>query len=285
MPKLVLSKDGEIVREYIVDTENTLIGRSQECDLTVADDNVSRQHLRVICMLGDCFLEDMNSANGTLVNNRLTKKCPLEDGDTISLGQHNISYDAARYNTISDDEFDKIRIQLIKQLGEPDRVAVESDQSPEVPPPPYPHTSTAVTEAPVEINSAPDSEFTETSIQKIIPKHGSDLQLGPEKIIKSRTRAENPKTRTGNLKIINGARKGHNMALSRPVTGINKAGQRVAAITRRQNGYFLVPLGDNNTDNINIIVNGCEVDRKIFPLWSNDIIKLGETEMEFLFED
>ncbi len=280
MPKLVLSKDGQVVREHIVDNEDTIIGRNQECDIAIEDDAVSRQHLRIICILGDCFLEDMNSSNGTLVNNRLTKKCPLENGDTISIGKHQINYDAAQCQTASDDEFDKTRIQLIKKLGEPDQVAADQEQSSEV----SSHTSSADNELPTTNDSEPDNT------QTFKPKTNADLESDqqpeqPRQTTQSRTKAENPKARIGSLRIVSGGQEGHNMALNKSVTGIDKAGQRVAAITRRDNGYFLVPLGDGTSGNIKVTVNGIEVKRKIYPLWSNDIIGLGKTDMEFLFEE
>ena len=75
------------------------------------------------------------------------------------------------------------------------------------------------------------------------------------------------------------------MALNNAVTGIDKAGQRVAAITRRPDGYFLVPLGDESPDSIQVLVNGSEINRKIYPLWSNDIIEFSGTKMEFYFEE
>ncbi len=280
MPKLVLSKDGQVVREHIVDNEDTIIGRNHECDIAIEDDAVSRQHLRIICILGDCFLEDMNSSNGTLVNNRLTKKCPLENGDTISIGKHQINYDAAQCQTASDDEFDKTRIQLIKKLGEPDQVPADQEQSSEV----SSHTSAADNELPTENDSEPDNT------QTFKPKTNADLESDqqpeqPRQTTQLRTKAENPKARIGSLRIVSGGQEGHNMALNKSVTGIDKAGQRVAAITRRDNGYFLVPLGDGTSGNIKVTVNGIEVKRKIYPLWSNDIIGLGKTDMEFLFEE
>jgi len=285
MPKLVLTKDGQVVREHIITKEDTIIGRAQECDVAIGDESVSRRHLHIICILGDCFLEDMNSANGTLVNNRLTKKCPLNDGDIISIGHHEIQYDTIQYAKTSDEEFDKTRIKLIKQLGEPDVDETGLEPSPEETPDLDTPISKPLTEPSVESTPEPALEDSHTPPQRSEPDVEDEKQLEPEAIISSRTKAENPKARTGNLKIVSGKREGHNMALNKSVTGIDKAGQRVAAITRRPDGYFLVPLGDGTQDNIKVLVNGSEVSRKIYPLWSNDIIELGGTEMEFLFED
>jgi FHA domain len=296
MPKLVITKEGQSVGDFLIEDENTIIGRAQECDVTVPDESVSRSHLRIICILGDCFLEDLNSANGTLVNSRLTKKCPLEDGDTISIGKHKIVYNAAIQQGTSEEEFDKARARLIEQLNEHEATPEEAD------------TGSAVTGADTDIplSETYQEDILDTTVvarpaDATIPKPVTNTEQtttstpDPQPEIASgqaseagkasRTKAENPKERIGILRVISGKREGHNMAMSKSVTGIDKSGQRVAAITRRPDGYFLVPLGDGSVDNVKISVNGDEVRRKIYPLWSNDIIELGGTEMEFMLED
>ncbi len=276
MPKLIIIKDGESLEEKLLENEHTTIGRAPDCDIVLDDSLVSRHHLRIICILGDCFLEDLNSANGTLVNNRLTKKCPLEDQDTITIGDSTFRFETARSDETSEEEFDRTRIQLIKQLSEPEQPG-------------------ATTEAPIAYTG--DMDIQDTTVinrQNQQPSQGHAQEINaPEKPeakpiqepAQARTKAENPKERVGNLTIISGKRQGHNMILSKSVTSIDKSGQRVAAVTKRPDGYFLVPLGDGSPDNIKVVINGEEIDRKIFPLWSNDIIELGGTEMEFAFAD
>ncbi len=273
MPKLVIIKDGEPQEERVIDNEYTTIGRAPDCDIIIDDGVVSRHHLRIICILGDCFLEDLNSANGTLVNNRLTKKCPLEHGDVISVGDHEFKYDSFHQAGTSEEEFDKTRVQLIKQLSKP-----EEAEPGTAPPESFTgdQDTTVITRPDNIVDPEPACEI------------GSPKELEEETSVEatqSRTRAENPKDRIGNLTIISGKRQGHNMILSKSVTSIDKSGQRVAAVTKRPDGYFLVPLGDGSPDSIKVMINGEEINRKIFPLWSNDIIELGGTEMEFIFRD
>ena len=292
MPNLVITKEGQSVGEYLIEDENTIIGRASECDITIPDESVSRRHLRIICILGDCFLEDLNSANGTLVNNRLTKKCPLEDGDTISIGQHEIVYNAAMQQGSSEEEFDRARVKLIQQLDQDEATPEEADaDSGEA------GTDTGIPTAETGHEDILDTTVVTKQADATIPapsqQAARSTEPGPEvgsepasqAGIISRTKAENPKERIGILRIISGKREGHNMAMSKSVTGIDKSGQRVAAITRRPDGYFLVPLGDGGSDNVTVSVNGNEISRKIYPLWSNDIIELDGTEMEFMLEN
>jgi pSer/pThr/pTyr-binding forkhead associated (FHA) protein len=269
-------KDGESLEELEIENETTTIGRAPDCDIVLDDVLVSRHHLRIICILGDCFLEDLNSANGTLVNNRLTKKCPLEHGDTISIGENEFRYDSTGSDESSEEEFDRTRVQLIKQLSEPDETWPETESPTQFTGDMDIQDTTVISRQNPQLAEEPEQQLN--TIEDTEPGLNQDTA-------QSRTKAENPKERTGNLTIVSGKRQGHNMVLTKSVTSIDKSGQRVAAVTKRPDGYFLVPLGDGSPDNIKVIINGEEVNRRIFPLWSNDIIELGGTEMEFAFSD
>jgi pSer/pThr/pTyr-binding forkhead associated (FHA) protein len=284
MPKLIITNDGEAQDEKVIVNENTTIGRAPDCDIVLDDPLVSRHHIRIICILGDCFLEDLNSANGTMVNERLTKKCPLEHGDSITVGAFRLKYDTENRAESAEDEFDKTRVQLIRQLSSPDEQQSTDDT-------PAKFTGDLDDQdATLLARKAPDwvEEQPKSVPQEEALEINAEEELNAEQTqhpAQSRVKAENPKERVGNIRIISGSRQGHNMALSKSVTSIDRSGQRVAAVTRRPDGYFLVPLGDGSPDNISVVINGEEINRRIFPLWSNDIIELDGTEMEFGFSD
>jgi len=72
-------------KEFILnDGENTL-GRSSECDITISADGVSKKHLQITVNGDTAFVEDLGSANGTIVNGKIIKKITLKDGDKIAL--------------------------------------------------------------------------------------------------------------------------------------------------------------------------------------------------------
>jgi pSer/pThr/pTyr-binding forkhead associated (FHA) protein len=268
--------DGEPQEEKIIQNEQTTIGRAPDCDIVLDDALVSRHHLRIICILGDCFLEDLNSANGTIVNGRLTNKCPLEHGDTIAIGSYNFTYDADSSSDSPEEDFDKTRVQLIKQLSSPE----EPQQTAESPS----KFTGDIDLQDTAVITRTEPQATQEASQEINSSFEEDVELHQEPA-QSRVKAENPKDRVGSITIISGSRQGHNMSLVKSVTSIDKSGQRVAAVTRRPDGYFLVPLGDDSPGNISVVINGEEINRRIFPLWSNDIIELDGTEMEFAFSD
>jgi hypothetical protein len=62
------------------------IGRSRECDLVLADPNVSRTHAELRHVGLDYFLIDKGSTNGMEVNGQRVKRHALADGDVITMG-------------------------------------------------------------------------------------------------------------------------------------------------------------------------------------------------------
>lgn len=62
------------------------IGRGKNCQLHIEDDNLSREHAQFEIIDNVLFLNDLNSTNGTFVNDvRITNKVELRDGDRIRL--------------------------------------------------------------------------------------------------------------------------------------------------------------------------------------------------------
>ena len=62
------------------------IGRVNECDIVVADENVSRRHAE-ISPVGDTFeIVDLGSTNGIKINGERMPKAELIDGDEILIG-------------------------------------------------------------------------------------------------------------------------------------------------------------------------------------------------------
>ncbi len=63
------------------------IGRSKDADVQIDDRYASSIHARLFERSGRFFVEDMNSTNGTLLNNAtLVGEAELIDGDTVQIG-------------------------------------------------------------------------------------------------------------------------------------------------------------------------------------------------------
>jgi FhaA, N-terminal domain/FHA domain len=63
-----------------------VIGRSRDCDVQLADSNVSRRHAELRQEGASYWIVDLGSTNGVEVNGRRVKRAKLTDGDTITLG-------------------------------------------------------------------------------------------------------------------------------------------------------------------------------------------------------
>lgn len=65
-----------------------VIGRSADCNLVVDDALVSRRHAQLRVEGGRVYVEDLDSANGVLVNDeRIDGRCELEPGDRVGIGK------------------------------------------------------------------------------------------------------------------------------------------------------------------------------------------------------
>ncbi len=92
MAKLILSMDGLVLKEILLDKERLTIGRKPHNDIQIDNLAISGEHAVVVTILDDSFLEDLNSTNGTLVNGQAVKKHFLRNHDVIELGKYRLKY-------------------------------------------------------------------------------------------------------------------------------------------------------------------------------------------------
>lgn len=99
LARLTLQSGPLAGRSYRFHQDVTKIGRTNGCDLVISGRTVSRHHARLWFAEGRWFLADLNSVNGTTVNNiRIQQPVVLNDGDVIHFGDEgvvfNITYGA-----------------------------------------------------------------------------------------------------------------------------------------------------------------------------------------------
>lgn len=81
------------------------VGRSADCELTIDDSRVSRQHARVVVEGEQVTLEDLGSANGTLLNGqRLVGSTTLSDGDELQFDKHRFRVAISGGSQAADDD-------------------------------------------------------------------------------------------------------------------------------------------------------------------------------------
>lgn len=83
---LVRVKGAELGRVSRLPPEPFRIGRSQDCELWLGDDGVSRKHARIFQEATAYLIEDTESANGTFVQGQRVSRQLLRDGDVIQFG-------------------------------------------------------------------------------------------------------------------------------------------------------------------------------------------------------
>ena len=88
-PHLILTSGPAAGAIYPLTASETILGRSETCEIPIDSPTVSRHHAR-ITRQGDAFiLDDLGSTLGTYVNGAAIGKntCPLSPGDQIRLGR------------------------------------------------------------------------------------------------------------------------------------------------------------------------------------------------------
>jgi hypothetical protein len=72
---------------YQIIKDKTLVGNALECDIQVNDEFASGRHCSIHFEKDKYFITDLDSANGTFVNERKVTKKGLTDGDKIKIGE------------------------------------------------------------------------------------------------------------------------------------------------------------------------------------------------------
>lgn len=123
MPKLVISRDRKVKAEYKIEKVRTMLGRGGKCDIRLDDIAASSRHAEIVTVGNDAFVHDLGSTNGTYVNNLLTQRCALNDGDLIGIGNHVITFHTDQFvDTVPD--FEKT---MVIQTGMREHAAAQLD--------------------------------------------------------------------------------------------------------------------------------------------------------------
>jgi pSer/pThr/pTyr-binding forkhead associated (FHA) protein len=82
------------------------------------------------------------------------------------------------------------------------------------------------------------------------------------------------------LQVLSGSFAGRELELNKALTTLGRPGIQVAAITRRQDGFFIVHV-DSDTPNNYPLVNGTAIGSQARKLTDNDVIQLAGVKMGF----
>ena len=103
--------------------EASVVGRSDECDLTFSMSHLSRRHARLEIREGLLFVVDLGSANGTYLNNQRVTESRVRRGDELR-------FDSLSFSVVGPaDDLDKTTIRQAVPLPDVTRVDSALEQA------------------------------------------------------------------------------------------------------------------------------------------------------------
>jgi type II secretory pathway predicted ATPase ExeA len=92
LARILLASAGNTVSEHELYPGRLIIGRTSANDLQIDSRFVSRHHCQILTTAQSCVIEDLNSTNGIFVQSKRVRYHNLNDGDVVSIGQHELLY-------------------------------------------------------------------------------------------------------------------------------------------------------------------------------------------------
>jgi len=244
MNSLVLSFNGEMVKEYEITKPRITIGRRPHHDIAIDNLAVSGDHAAIVRVGNQMILEDGGSTNGTLVNGTPVEKHSLKNGDVIEIGKFHLKYFEGKTAHI-EPILEKTMLLRSPFAGK----QLDPEAAPEL------DTPTVV--EPFPTTFSPDIKARQASETPVI--------LGP--------------IQHAVLKVLNGKQAGAEVPLTKPITTIGKKGVQVVIVTRHNSGYFL-----NHVQGRFPIVNGATINDKPCPLSAQDVLEFSGVKMRFVVQ-
>ena len=112
MPTLLLQLKNKILGEYSLQTGASLtIGRRDTNDVVIEDQAVSGHHAKIDAMDERWVLIDLQSKNGSFVNEQLVNSHWLKHEDVITIGEHHLIFNHHEQKPIVKDDHIRFVVQ------------------------------------------------------------------------------------------------------------------------------------------------------------------------------
>ncbi len=99
MPRLILTFNKQVIKEYPFLKDSVTIGRDEDNGIVIDNLAVSSYHAKIDKVGSDYIVTDLQSTNGTFVNDQKVVSHKLSHGDNIIIGKHVILFVAADKGT------------------------------------------------------------------------------------------------------------------------------------------------------------------------------------------
>jgi len=248
MPILTLKFKNRAIKEYRLEHGNNMtVGRRSTNDIVIENLAVSGLHAKIDSMDGGFLLTDLQSKNGTFVNEKLVTSHWLKEGETIMIGKHTVVFSYAE-NELRPQEADSgmDETMVMDTNTYRDMVARSSPGKSS----PAPKTPSKVPPAPL-----PPSPGSDVGVLTYLAGGSGDIEL------------------TNKL-----TKLGKNKASDIVISGL-MVGQTAAAVSNRPNGYHIGYVGGMAKPK----VNGEAVKESVL-LKEFDVIEIGSTKFQFMYK-
>ncbi len=258
--KLILSINGVVLQEYVLDKERMTIGRKPGNDIVIDNLAVSGEHAVIVTILNDSFLEDLDSTNGVMVNGVAIKKNVLHNNDLIEIGKYKLKYLNEQKSQMTAADFEKT--MLLRSPLQPAASGSAKEGSLE-----------AIGKFNAMASNAPAGQVPEPQQAK--------PAVSPQVMPSASPPAPAPLQAPAVIQILTGPNAGKELELVKNLTSLGKPGLQVAVLTRRPRGYFITYVEGVSYP----MLNGKPLDDQPRQLKEHDIIELAGIKMEFYFKN
>jgi pSer/pThr/pTyr-binding forkhead associated (FHA) protein len=286
MAKLILSMDGLVLKEIPLTKERTTIGRKPHNDIQIDNLAVSGEHAVIVTILNDCFLEDLGSTNGTLVNGNPVKKHFLQNNDDVELGKYRLKFVGeapVAAATAEKADFEKTMVlrpsamraaaDQAKAMGAGAAEAARAAAAQQM--------AASAASAGIADKDNKASAATTAPAAAAWPAAAPAAAPAP---VAAAAPAPAPAAKSGHplgaIQILSGGNAGKELELGKPLTTFGKPGVQVAVLTRRPQGYFITHVEGANPPTVNSLAIGTAP----HALKDHDLIELAGVKMEFFIK-
>lgn len=258
MPILMLKFKEKKIKEFYIESGKTLtIGRREDNDVFIDNLAVSGKHAKIHSVDNRFKLTDLNSKNGTFVNENLITSCYLNQGDAITIGKHSLVF---AYK--SDEVIPDAPVAVIEKTDGDD---VDLDKT-----------------------MVMDTEKYREMLEKNVSQTGTVKEKTKPEFKQSSTGTKKLKLK-GFLSFLTG--NFEELQLSNKITKIGKdqscdvvikgffAGKVVATISKRPKGFYVSYVGGFTKPK----VNGQKITRSL-QLKEFDIIEIGSVKIQLIYK-
>jgi len=244
----------------------TVLGRDPSCDIVLNDEDVSRHHAKIYLMEGRLQIKDMESRNGTFVNNeRIDKMFVLRPGSELIIGSNQFF---VRVEDTNEEEVSHTTMLTAAQLRKIQEQFIPEKFDDEK----------AVEPIPVEDDGEGFSEEVSTTIAverkdllKAIYQKKIDFAAFPSLEIIYGANKGNKFILQNGMKYILGRQDGVNIKVEDP-----KVSSKHGSLERVADGWLFIDLGSTNGSILNAKI--C----KKAVLKHGDTLVLGNTKLKFI---